>query len=185
MVQNERRFALRERTRDGHVKLDAAVGAFATLADYRRYVAHLGAFRSAMDEVLQTVAWPEDWVWRPTQVTDSLLKDAADLGLPRPVPTRPAIDLTDRNALLGALYVLEGATLGARVLRGRATTLGLDETFGARHLAVMSNDIAQWQAFLLLLDKAPRFDIDRAAASANAVFALARRCFESELSIVQ
>lgn len=184
-MHSERRFVLRSRTREGHEELDAAVGGFDTLEDYTRYIVCLGAFRATMDEAVQRVVWPEHWDWRPTLVTASLFEDAADLGLSRPLPARGEIDLGDMSRLLGALYVLEGSTLGARVLRKRAAALGLDEHFGARHLALMSNDIARWQSFLLTLEREPAFDVERAVASADAVFALARRCFESELQIVQ
>lgn len=180
MSGSERRFELRNRTRDGHERLDAAVGAFATLEAYRRYVAFLGAFRISMDERLRDAVWPRGWRWRPTFLSDALAQDAADLDLPPARAARTDIDLAEPSALLGALYVLEGATLGARVLRQRAAALGLSDTFGARHLALMSNDIAQWRSFLLLLDAARGFDVERAAASANAVFALALRCLESD-----
>lgn len=184
MAGSERRFDLRKRTQAVHERLDAAVGSFNTLEEYRHYLARLGMFRAAMDEALQRVAWPSGWSWRPTTVARSLDSDAIDLGLPAAERTRCDIDLTNRSALLGALYVLEGSTLGARVLRQRAAALGLGETFGARHLAVMSKDIAQWQSFLLILDETPDFDIEQAAASANSVFALALDCFESEFLVV-
>jgi heme oxygenase len=183
----ERRFALRSRTQQAHERLDAAVGAFSTLSDYRRYVARLASFRLAMDAALEAVAWPEHWQWRPPRVAGALAADAADLDLP-PILAMPAaeasVDLSDPSRLLGALYVLEGSTLGARVLKKRAAVLGLDEGFGARHLTLMSKDIAQWQSFLVVLEGAEDFDIALASLSANTVFALALRCFESELLVV-
>ncbi|MCR6503061.1 biliverdin-producing heme oxygenase [Shinella sp. CPCC 101442] len=185
LAGSERRFELRKRTQMAHEQLDAAVGNFNTLEEYRRYLTGLSRFRAAMDESLESVVWPNGWSWRPTAVARSLDSDAIDLNLPAKRQTSYDIDLADDSVLLGALYVLEGSTLGARVLRQRAAALGLDQAFGARHLAVMSKDIAQWQSFLILLDESPDFDIDRAAASANSVFALALQCFESEFLVVQ
>lgn len=185
MTHSERRFELRDRTRDGHERLDAAVGAFDTRAAYGRYVGFLGAFRSTMDGQLARVVWPDGWTWRPTMVSAALAQDADDLGLETARSITAAIDLSRPSALLGALYVLEGSTLGARLLRQRAAALGMHDGFGARHLALMSNDMAQWRAFLLLLDEACDFDMDRAAASANDVFALALRCFESDRVVCQ
>nr|WP_298096214.1 biliverdin-producing heme oxygenase [uncultured Shinella sp.] len=184
MTSSQRRFDLRNRTQTAHERLDAAVGGFSTLEEYRRYLSRLGTFRAAMDGALRTVAWPAGWAWRPTAVAKPLGEDTIDLGLPLPGQASFDMDLKDRSVLLGALYVLEGSTLGARVLRQRATALGLGDTFGARHLAAMSKDIAQWQSFLILLDETPDFDIERAADSANAVFALALQCFESEFLVV-
>ncbi|WP_141683947.1 biliverdin-producing heme oxygenase [Rhizobium sp. AC44/96] len=185
MTGNERRFALRKRTQTAHERLDAVVGGFDTIDDYRRYLIGLSAFRAAMDGALRRVAWPAGWSWRPTALARSLAGDAIDLGLPAIQQIRCDMDLNDRSVLLGALYVLEGSTLGARLLRQRAAKIGLDEDFGARHLATMSNDIAHWHSFLVLLDETADFDVERAAATANAVFALAIQCFESELLFVQ
>ncbi len=185
MAASERRFDLRERTRTVHERLDAAVGGFDTVEQYRRYLTGLARFRAAMDGAMQDVTWPVDWSFRPTELAASLEEDARDFQLAPPEDINPDMDLSDGSILLGALYVLEGSTLGAQVLRQRAAALGLDDTFGARHLAVMSKDIAQWQSFLLLLDEAPNFDIERAAASANTVFALALQCFESDVFVAQ
>lgn len=185
MAVSGRRFDLRERTQSIHERLDAAVGGFDTVEQYRRYLAGLGRFRAAVDGALQHVIWPAGWRFRPTALAKTLEEDAIDLNLPLSEDLDPDMDLSDDSALLGALYVLEGSTLGARVLRQRAAALGLDETFGARHLAVMSKDIAQWQSFLLLLDEAQTFDVERAAASANAVFAFAVQCFESDVLVAQ
>lgn len=184
LSSNERRFALRKRTQAAHERLDAAVGGFDTVEEYRRYLIGLSTFRSAMDGALRRVAWPAGWSWRPTLLAGSLASDAIDLGLPAIEQIRTDMDLSERSVLLGALYVLEGSTLGARVLRQRAARIGLNDNFGARHLADMSNDMAHWHSFLVLLDEAVDFDVERAAASANAVFTLAIQCFESELLLV-
>jgi heme oxygenase len=118
-------------------------------------------------------------------VSAALAQDAQDLGLEAARSMKVVIDLDKPSALLGALYVLEGSTLGARVLRQRAADLGMTGGFGARHLSLMSNDMAQWQSFLLLLDDAGDFELDQAAATANQVFALALRCFESGRVVYQ
>lgn len=183
MAGSERRFSLRKRTQTAHERLDASVGSFNTLDEYRRYLTSVSTFRAAMEGALKHVVWPAGWSWRPITLAKSLNRDAIDLGLPAAGDAGHDMDLTDHSVLLGALYVLEGSTLGARVLCQRAAALGLDEAFGARHLAIMSKDIAQWQSFLVLLDEASDFDIERAATSANAVFALALQCFESELLV--
>ncbi|MCJ8056970.1 biliverdin-producing heme oxygenase [Shinella curvata] len=187
MAISERRFELRERTQAAHQRLDSIVGGFDTIDQYRRYLVGLTRFRAAMDEALRHVAWPVCWEWRPTAVSDVLERDNVDLGLSA-IDIRNAhfgMRLANQSALLGALYVIEGSTLGARILQKRAAALGFDEFLGARHLAVMSKDIAHWQSFLLLLDEAQNFDVERAAASANAVFAFALQCFESEIVVAQ
>lgn len=184
MVRRERRFELRDITADAHGRLDATVGSFSTIEEYRRYVVGLSSFRSAMDGVLQRLSWPPSWGWRPTEVVEALRQDERALGLPPSPDMRPDLRLSDRSSLLGALYVLEGATLGARLLKRRAAELGLGEANGAKHLALMSGDISQWQAFLALLESAEDFNLERAGIAANDVFAFAQRCFEREPVVV-
>lgn len=185
MVGNGRRFDLRNRMQPVHERLDAAVGALDTIDNYQRYVTRLGNFRGTMDDVFNDVAWPSGWSWRPTVIAEALNMDATDLGLSICRQGSPCVDLTDTSALLGALYVLEGSTLGARILRQRAALLGFHDTFGARHLAVLTNDIGQWKSFLAILDAAPDFDVERAAGAANTVFGFAIQCFEGERPIHQ
>lgn len=180
MGNSKRRFELRDRTRDKHEKLDAAVGAFENVAEYRRYVAFLSRFRFAMDRVMHNVVWPGDWSWRPIDVSGSIALDAADLGLQLTASKTSMLPFGSESALLGALYVLEGSTLGARVLKSRAAALGMTDRFGARHLALMTRDGSGWQSFLRQLDDVERFDIECAAQAANAVFDLALRCIETE-----
>ncbi|MDX6806175.1 biliverdin-producing heme oxygenase [Terrihabitans rhizophilus] len=60
-------------------------------------------------------------------------RDLADLGIvPALLPAAPAFDLPEA---LGWLYVAEGSNLGGAFLFKEAAKLGLDEAFGARHLA--------------------------------------------------
>ncbi|MFK3966078.1 biliverdin-producing heme oxygenase [Ensifer adhaerens] len=178
-MRGSERVELRNRTRDAHQRVDAAVGELSTIEDYRRYVARVLPFRATMDEALRNVSWPEGWNWRPSGVAELLAQDACDLGLAPARRIRPDFDLSDPSALLGALYVVEGSSLGARVLRQRALKLGFDETFGAKHLASMANDTTRWPSFLSLLERTRDFDVVRSAVTANAVFALAQTCFES------
>jgi heme oxygenase len=75
--------------------------------------------------------------------------------------------------------VLEGASLGARVLIQRAEALGLGASFGARHLALQCNRLNDWRAFLDILEAADGFDIERATSASLAAFAIAADAFEA------
>ncbi|MDH2327607.1 biliverdin-producing heme oxygenase [Cereibacter sp. SYSU M97828] len=153
---SDRRWQLRDATAHSHAALDAAVGAFDDSAGYARYLAAIHAFRAPLN----------------SDITPLVALDMADLGIPAPAPA-PAPTLRG-SALLGQLYVLEGAALGGQILRKRAARLGYDETFGARHLAVTPQG---WLAFLARLDAAPDYDAQEAARAANATFALALNAF--------
>ncbi|MDY0746402.1 biliverdin-producing heme oxygenase [Paucibacter sp. R3-3] len=102
--------------------------------------------------------------------------DLLDLGVSPPELTaRPMFsgEAVDIATALGWLYVEEGSNLGAAILFKRAAALGLDGTFGARHLAPRPAGRApSWHAFVAQLDAA---ELDasgetRAAAGATAAF---------------
>lgn len=79
--------------------------------------------------------------------------DLADLGATPPKDAAPAPVMNDLPQALGWLFVSEGSTLGAAVLLKRAQTLGLSETFGARHLAAAPEGRARhWKAFVAVID---------------------------------
>lgn len=177
MRQNTRREALREATRDIHARLDETVGELDDLPAYRAYLFSTILFRSGVETALGEAAWPADWVWRPVTSRAHLLDDAADLGL-QPWGTGAFIaPPADKCGLLGMLYVVEGSSLGAKILRRRAARLGLGDGYGARHLAVIAEG-AGWRSFVTLLEESAEFDLDRAVASASATFAAALDCYE-------
>ena len=88
------------------------------------------------------------------------------------------MELAGEAELLGALYVLEGSALGARLIMKSAQALGLGATFGARHLAAQAGDALAWRSYLDLLLNAPLDDageatLHRAAAAVFDHFAYA------------
>jgi len=177
MDQTLRRWQLRERTAHAHSVVDAAVGAFADIEGYGRYLAAMYRFRTPIERDLEQLAWPAEMGdWRPRQVGAAIAQDLRDLGLEVPQLTaRPS--LTD-DGLMGTLYVLEGSILGSQVLLKRAQELGLSATRGARHLALQSGGIDEWRGFLALLEVAEPFDLDRATAASLATFAAAESAFQ-------
>ncbi|MFD1744328.1 biliverdin-producing heme oxygenase [Rhizobium helianthi] len=83
----------------------------------------------------------------------------------------------DLETLLGALYVLEGSSLGARILYVRAKELGLNEEFGARHLAGQAHSDG-FRRFLEILDAAPNVDMNKVVEASRSAFGLAERAFQ-------
>lgn len=175
------RHFLREETAASHRRVDAAVGDWETLNDYRRYLRGQFIFRNAMENTLGGLIPPRDLEsFTRTALAPLIRQDLADLGdRVEPATFRDGLGvaLDNRSALLGALYVLEGASLGARLLVRRAASLGLDADHGARHLAAQAGDKLGWPRFVALLEREDEIDAARAAESADAVFALAQRAF--------
>jgi heme oxygenase len=176
------RFHLRERTAAAHAALDEAVGAFDSLKTYRYYLYSLLAFREPTEAALAQTLLPQslaDWRLRP--IAAAIRADMADLALRQPAAALPRRDLLDElrelPRLLGTLYVLEGASLGARLLLRRALALGLSSGFGARHLALQADDRLGWRRFLEILERHEPIEIDAAAEASAAAFARAHHAF--------
>jgi heme oxygenase len=168
-----RRFALRERTAGAHALLDQRVGRLDSMDRYAGYLKGMLRFRAPVEEALSASPAAE---WQPRLLAAAIRTDLDDLGLTAPpLPERHDLHLhsTCPSGLLGILYVLEGATLGARLLYRDARALGLSDAYGARHLALQAADTGSWRAFLALLGRSPAFDLEPAAIAALATFALA------------
>ncbi|MDO6682458.1 MULTISPECIES: biliverdin-producing heme oxygenase [unclassified Oceanobacter] len=108
--------------------------------------------------------------------------DLKDLGQEVPqADVMNADDLTTAQ-VLGWLFVSEGSTLGAAVLRKKASeSLGLSDEFGARHLAASPEGRARhWKAFTALVNELPMSEeeerqLGEAAQAAFTYFAVELR----------
>jgi heme oxygenase len=114
-----------------------------------------------------------------------IAQDLADLGLPAPADEPSTLPSSDPAEMLGWLYVAEGSTLGAAFLLKEAKKLGLDETFGARHMAPHPEGRGlHWKRFQQALDAADIGPTGDAAAThaAGAAFALVSDLVEVEFA---
>ncbi|WP_417309530.1 biliverdin-producing heme oxygenase [Devosia sp.] len=179
MNETQRRWILRNRTAEAHAIVDAAVGAFDDLDSYKRYLLATYRFRIPLERRLENVDWPVGLgEWRPRRIGAQLQADLDDFGLPFPDLEQFDPPL-EQSRIYGALYVLEGSSLGARVLLRRAETLGLSGDFGARHLAVLSAGDS-WRGFLTQLEAVQPFDIDLATSASLDTFAVAAQAFQRD-----
>lgn len=177
MQNTSRRWLLRERTAEAHAAVDAAIGGFHDLQGYGVYLQSIAAFRRPIEARLSSVAWPEALLdWQPARVSDAITADLADLRISPDEPPDEPLPL-DGDGLFGALYVLEGSALGARLLLKRAEAIGLSASYGARHLALLGNNIEGWRGFLTRLEQVEPFDLDSALRASLATFQSARSAF--------
>ena len=150
---------------------------------YKRYLRGSYLFRTVLDEQLTDVHWPAQLsLWASTDpLTHLMRQDMQDLDMVPPQPVAPSsspIMGSDMESLLGTLYVVEGSSLGARVLYRRAQALGLSHVFGARHLAVQAQSNERWKRLLELLEAAPELDLDRTVEASKATFDAVERAFK-------
>lgn len=167
MPQENLRSLLRNHTSPDHKRLDNAVGDLSDLESYRAFVAKSYAFRSAVEPTTQAYQ-----NWLPLTLVAALREDVEDLNAGFiDFPTLgPA---SNWSANLGRLYVLEGSSVGARMLYQRARKLGFSDKLGARHLAIQADDVARWRQFVSLLDMAEGVDTKEVLSGAKQLFEFA------------
>jgi heme oxygenase len=172
------RFALRERTWGDHERLDALVGHFGDGKSYTRYLEGMAAFRAPIETALSRADLaPHFGDWRPVMISTELAQDLSDLGGNAMSSNEAFVLPSDRDGLLGVLYVLEGSSLGARVLVRRASALGFTAGHGARHLAAQVAQPQAWPQFVALLDTIGPAGMERAVEAARTTFATAINAF--------
>ncbi|MBB4142192.1 biliverdin-producing heme oxygenase [Rhizobium rhizoryzae] len=182
MPPSSRRFLLRERTSDRHAAVDAAVGSFRTLVHYKAYLQGLHAFRRPLDDQMLSCRFPVEFgTWRPQAISPLIVADMNDLALAPKKPADPISLTADLESLLGTLYVLEGSTLGARVLYRRANELGLSGTHGARHLQGQAASDG-FSRFLQILDAAPDVDMNKVIGASDLAFQWAETAFKDNVN---
>jgi heme oxygenase len=163
------RWALRSATAAAHERLDTLYSRLDLRLsdDYARFLTSQAATFIPVEAALAAAGAEAVFPgWSDRRRADSLRADLAYLGLATPPPA-PSPLFEDDDALLGGLYVLEGSRLGAAVLAG-------DVAAGSPNAFLRPETPAAWRAFTALLDHHLTSDasIDRAAAAANAVFAV-------------
>ncbi|WP_294281450.1 biliverdin-producing heme oxygenase [uncultured Sphingomonas sp.] len=119
---------------------------------------------------------------------DRVRQDLEDLGRspPENEGARPLHTArVDAATAIGWLWVAEGSTLGAASLLKRAAALGLDETFGARHLAGHPDGRAKaWKHFTAAIDALDLDQVDDALmlGGARDAFLYARRLADASFA---
>jgi heme oxygenase (biliverdin-IX-beta and delta-forming) len=119
---------------------------------------------------------------------DRVRQDLEDLGRspPENEGARPFHTArVDAATAIGWLWVAEGSTLGAASLLKRAAALGLDETFGARHLAGHPDGRAKaWKHFTAAIDALDLDQVDDALMlnGARDAFFYARRLADASFA---
>ncbi len=165
------RARLRAETRAGHARVDAAFAGF----DLRKPQGY-GDFLQAQAAVLPALeaavaahaaAWLPDWEAR--RRTPALTQDLAKLG--RSAPAAAEIRAAGPQASLGALYVLEGSRLGARLLLAEVRAGPDPAVREATAYLAHGEGRRLWPSFLEVLEREGE-DPEAATAGALAAFAL-------------
>ncbi|MDP3495685.1 MAG: biliverdin-producing heme oxygenase [Hyphomonadaceae bacterium] len=178
LAVDDRRFALKRATDDAHARVEDIVqraGMFATREGYLRYLEATFAMRAKYERLLDASAAELVWAeWPARRIAGLVGQDIADLGgVAAPEEYRDGPVSTAE--LLGVLYVLEGASVGARMLVRSVAEMGLTAEFGARHMFRQAGDRDAWRSFLAMMAAAPEAPCHDAARATFNAFADAYR----------
>ena len=154
---NLRSQRLNQITHQPHSKLDALVKAhspFETQANFARFVVAQYLFQSELVSLYNDAELTAIVPDLPARCrADEAKADLADLETEVPDPVAGALHNPSRARALGWIFVSEGSKLGAAFLIKRAVSLGLSDTFGARHLGEPAGGRAEgWKRFIKTLD---------------------------------
>jgi heme oxygenase len=179
---SDRHSRLKSATAEAHGALEADLAASGYLTDaalYPTYLARLYTLQAALEGRLDAAGAGRlltDWPAR--KKARLIAADLAALGLARgaAIPS-PGLDvrLGSDGGVFGALYVLEGATLGGAILSRRLAAIGVPAGALAFLTSYGSERGRMWRAFLARLEAA-RFeaageaDMVRAALATFAAF---------------
>lgn len=179
---------LRQETRDLHDRIEAnarfarLMAPDLTLAEYRRLVARLHGHHAPLEAALEAMAHRLPAclaLHRRLNRRAALAADLLALGFaPDAIAALPrceAFVIRSVEQALGALYVLEGSTLGGQLIaRHLQATLGIGPTTGAAHVVPHGAETGTlWRDFRLALDEgaeAAQFDPDAVITAARHAF---------------
>ncbi|KTC55000.1 heme oxygenase [Pseudomonas fluorescens ABAC62] len=170
---------LNQITNEPHTKLDALVKAhapFETQANFARFVVAQYLFQSELAALYNDAELIKLVPDLPARCRAEAAKlDLADLDTDVPAAVAGAVSNPSKAEALGWLFVSEGSKLGAAFLIKRAVSLGLSETFGARHLGEPAGGRAEgWKSFTRTLDGLQLNAEEEAAVEKGAVDAFVR-----------
>ncbi|MCW1248414.1 biliverdin-producing heme oxygenase, partial [Pseudomonas sp. SAICEU22] len=149
---------------------------FETQASYARFVVAQYQFQSELVALYNDAQLTALIADLPARCRAEAAKaDLADLDTEVPAPLAGAVKNPTQAEALGWLFVSEGSKLGAAFLIKRAVALGMNETFGARHLAEPTGGRAEgWKTFTRILDELPFTERQEAEADKGALAAFNR-----------
>jgi len=176
MRETSLRTLLRERTIVAHADLERTplMQAFATGdPDPRRYLDYLRRqFRLHRGlELVLSSRVPAEWAGTRLSKSAWLAADLRALDTPCDVPAATVPVIRSWAEALGALYVIEGSTLGLQAVRKRLRPEHPARRGAGRFVEGYGDQAAQqWRSFLAVLEALPRDEWTAAERAARATF---------------
>lgn len=153
--------ALKEATRSVHQSLEGIVvrklKAISTRDEYAQLLSAFYGFHHPAEHKLD--AWLDDSLipyYTGRRRSSAILDDLRELGEDIHIPL--AMDLPQIDSLakaLGVFYVLEGSTMGGKIIAGMLRRQGIPGDAIRFFNAYRENELPMWQAFTSVLDHFP------------------------------
>ena len=171
--------ALRAATGDAHQALDRAIDPVAALREFPRRIAMLRRYHvmhaGAEAAMAPFLAADHGLCFDRRRRAAVLLADLAALGA-SPARTVAVPTITTHPAALGMLYVMEGSTLGGKLIRRDLQADGVDMT-GLGFLDPYGADAGRmWRVVIDRLESSPAADLQAVVDGAVAGFGYAAAC---------
>ena len=176
---------LREASRGSHDRLERRLALLDERLDLPRYRLILCRFHAAWQGLEPRLAalLDDPAFFEPRRRGALLAADLAALGVdPAAIPAAPPPALAGPASALGALYVLEGSTLGGRVILRHLDRLALPGTTNARaYFAGYGPHTGRmWAGFVARLEAAASADLPAIVAGAVLTFGHLEWCLCAE-----
>ncbi|TPG49200.1 biliverdin-producing heme oxygenase [Roseomonas nepalensis] len=174
LAEGSLRDLLRAGTREEHERLDAGLdltSATLTAGRYRRVLERFHGFWAGWEPRVAAELGDEA-LFGPRRRLHLVRDDLRALGArTEDLPVCPPPPIRGRAEAMGSLYVMEGSTLGGRVILKRLDGLGLPEGSRGYFAGHGARTGAMWTAFLERLEAEAEPDTDAVLRGARATFA--------------
>ncbi len=155
-----RRQRLKEATSDVHRRLDKSLmqrGYFSNPKGFGLYLRRMYQFHLKFEDAALTAGrdWYEAWGLHHHKewIEADLKKVSIGLTAKPEILTTDTLCVADRSSLAGALYVIAGSSLGARVLHRLSVERRLPGPSGSYYLSQLAASL-RWSEFLAFLEDA-------------------------------
>lgn len=171
----DRRWRLKAATAHAHAHVEDQLAAgemLDSVGGYRRYLEATFEIRSQIEREMDLVHAERLLpLWPHRKIASLVAADIMDVGGWVQAPRTVDEGLVDQTVegILGVLYVLEGSSLGARIVLKQAEALGMHAQRGARHLAAQSGDAKAWRQLTATIKRDPMSALGEAACIRSAL----------------
>ncbi len=178
---------LKEKTKAYHQQIERApllnqlINASINIAGYHELLKQFHAYIVPCESIILSSSWSS--LLDNRAKTSILTCDLLDLGITNNKKCTVLPPLITREQIMGYLYVMEGSTLGGKIIaKVLQAQLGLTAQYGARYFnGYGSNTVNMWENFCHLLNRVDAIQEQQVLISASMTYTTLSECINQEL----